>query len=99
VRAAAAHPTQGPEVLQEAIEVLWTAMEALRVAEEELSQQHETLAVAQQATAAVPQRYQELFDFASDGYLVTDSQGIIQEANRAAASLLGCPTHYTAPQA
>ena len=33
-------------------------------------------------------RYQELFDFAPDGYLVTDAGGIIHEANRAAAALL-----------
>jgi PAS domain S-box-containing protein len=34
-------------------------------------------------------RYQELFDFAPNGYLVTDWQGIIQEANYAAAAMLG----------
>jgi PAS domain S-box-containing protein len=34
-------------------------------------------------------RYQELFDFAPNGYLVTDAHGVIQEANHAAASLLG----------
>ena len=33
------------------------------------------------------QRYQELFEFAPDGYLVTDAQGIIREANSAAATL------------
>jgi len=33
-------------------------------------------------------RYQELFDFAPDGYLVTDWHGVIQEANQAAAELL-----------
>src|SRR5579884_709727 len=34
-------------------------------------------------------RYQELFDFAPDGYLVTDLQGIILQANHAAAAMLG----------
>src|SRR4030095_715557 len=82
LRAAAAHPTHEPEVLQEAIEVLQTSMEALRVVEEELHQKQETRVVAQQATVAMHQRYQALFDFAPDGYLVTDSQGIIQDANR-----------------
>jgi PAS domain S-box-containing protein len=33
-------------------------------------------------------RYQELFDFAPDGYLVTDNFGVIREANHAAAALL-----------
>jgi PAS domain S-box-containing protein len=35
------------------------------------------------------QRYQELFEFAPHGYLVTDMQGVIYEANRVAAALLG----------
>src|SRR5437016_226905 len=33
--------------------------------------------------------YQELFELAPEGYLVTNSDGIIQEANRAATMLLG----------
>jgi PAS domain S-box-containing protein len=32
-------------------------------------------------------RYRELFEFASDGYIVTNHQGIIEEANAAAARL------------
>jgi two-component system NtrC family sensor kinase len=35
------------------------------------------------------QHYQELFEFAPDGYLITDSHGIAQEANDNAAKLLG----------
>jgi PAS domain S-box-containing protein len=34
-------------------------------------------------------RYRELFDYAPDGYVVTDLKGIIQEANHAAAAMLG----------
>ncbi len=34
-------------------------------------------------------RYQDLFDFAPDAYLVTDISGMIREANRAASLLLG----------
>jgi PAS domain S-box-containing protein len=34
-------------------------------------------------------RYQELFDAAPDGYLITDSAGVVQEANRAACGLIG----------
>jgi two-component system, LuxR family, sensor kinase FixL len=41
-------------------------------------------------------RYQELFDFAPVGYLVTDMQGVIQEANYAAAALLGTRKHFLA---
>ncbi len=37
------------------------------------------------------QRYQDLFEFVPDGYLVTDAEGTIREANRAAAALLNIP--------
>ncbi|MCC5626167.1 PAS domain-containing sensor histidine kinase, partial [Nostoc sp. CHAB 5715] len=40
------------------------------------------------------QRYQDLFEFAPDGYLVTDTAGIIQEANRAAGILLAVRQKY-----
>ena len=90
-RAASAVPTQWPVVLQDTIEMLQTALEELQVAQEELQQHQVAVAVAQQASEAVSQRYQALFDFAPDGYLVTDRQGIIQEANRAAAALLAVP--------
>jgi two-component system sensor kinase FixL len=94
VCAAALHPTPEPAVLQEAREVLQASMEELRVAEEELHQQHEATAVARQATEVMHQRYQALFDFAPDGYLVTDGQGMIQEANRAAAVLFAVRQDY-----
>jgi PAS domain S-box-containing protein len=64
-------------------------LEALRVAEEELRQQNESLGEAQAALAAERSRYQQLFDLAPDGYLTTDLNGTIGEANRAAAHLLG----------
>jgi PAS domain S-box-containing protein len=35
-------------------------------------------------------RYQEFFEFAPDGYLVTDALGVILEANHATAALLQC---------
>jgi PAS domain S-box-containing protein len=65
--------------------------EELSALEAELSQQAEVLAAGQHATEATRQRYQELFEFAPDGYLVLDTEGVIQEANRAAAILLQVP--------
>jgi PAS domain S-box-containing protein len=82
---------QATEVLPELLEDLQTALEELHVAEEEQYQQNEALAAARLAAEAERQRYQDLFDFAPDGYLVTDPDGSIQEANRAATILLGVP--------
>jgi len=76
-------------LMNEALEELANALEELHVAGEELRQQNDELAASRQAVEAERQRYQELFDFAPDGYLVTDTEGVIQEANRAAAGLLG----------
>jgi PAS domain-containing protein len=87
----AAEPARAAEVLPEILEDLHTALEELHVAEEEQHQQNEALAAARLNAEAERQRYQELFDFAPDGYLVTDSGGMIQEANRAAAILFGIP--------
>jgi PAS domain S-box-containing protein len=87
----ATEPVQAAEVLPELLEDLHTALEALHVAEEEQYQQNEALAAARLTAEAERQRYQELFDFAPDGYMVTDPDGIIQEANRAAVVLLGVP--------
>ena len=39
-------------------------------------------------------RYQESFDFALDARLVTDNQGMIQEANHAASALLACRKEF-----
>jgi len=71
-----------------ALEKLRTALDELHTAQEELSEQNEELARARQAVEVERQRYQELFDFAPDGYLITTTDGTIQEANRAAAALL-----------
>src|SRR3954468_7354082 len=38
--------------------------------------------------------YQELFEFAFDGQLVTDPHGVILDANQAAAAPLRCPKGF-----
>jgi PAS domain S-box-containing protein len=85
-RAREAHARE--PLVMELLEGLGTALEELRVAEEELHQQVDELATSHLAVEAERQRYQELFDFAPNGYVVTDPQGRILEANRAAAALL-----------
>ena len=69
-------------------EQLQETLEELQIAEEELRQQNEQLIFSREITEAERLRYQNLFEFAPDGYFVTDNLGIIQEANQAASSLL-----------
>jgi diguanylate cyclase (GGDEF)-like protein/PAS domain S-box-containing protein len=78
----------------ETLEELSTALEELHVAAEQLRQQNEELAATRQRVEEERQRYQDLFELAPDGYLVTDPAGVIREANRAAATLLGVPQEF-----
>jgi len=78
----------------EAIEELHTALEELQVAEEEMQQQNEELLAAREALEQERQRYRDLFEFAPNGYLVTDPAGIIREANRVASMLLQVPARF-----
>jgi PAS domain S-box-containing protein len=78
----------------EALEELSVALEELQVTSEELHQQSEELAVARKHAEVERQRYLELFDFAPEGYVVTDADGTILDANRAAAALLSVLQGY-----
>lgn len=69
-------------------EELQITLEELQLADQELHLQKEELVAARQTVETERQRYQELFEFAPDAYLVTNAAGVIQEANRAAAMLL-----------
>lgn len=79
---------QRTEQLEIVNQNLQITLEELEVTQEELrtTNQHleDTVSVAQLQR----QRYADLFNFAPDGYLVTDPVGVIQEANQAACNLL-----------
>lgn len=75
-------------LLAEAIEEVSICLEELQITVEELQQQNEELVVTRIDLETERQRYQDLFNFAPDGYLVTDLYGNIQEANRAISTLL-----------
>lgn len=94
-------PDEQQELLNEASEELHVALEELHVAQEQLFQQNEQLVqqnhelvAARKAVEAERQRYQELFELAPDGYLVTDVNGKIQEANRAAGLLFNIKPQF-----
>lgn len=65
------------------------ANQELEITLEELYQANEELIATRQQTVQQRQRYQDLFNLAPDGYLVTDTWGVIQEANQAARGLFG----------
>jgi two-component system cell cycle sensor histidine kinase/response regulator CckA len=79
-----------------AFEELLVAVEELRVAEDELRHQNEELTVAHATVAEERRRYQHLFQYAPDAYLLTDLNGIIREANHSAAHLLGVEPRFLA---
>ncbi len=81
-------------LLPQALEELHLSLEELRVAEEEMRVQNEELGYGRERLEAERQRYQDLFDFAPDGYLVTTPDGAILEANRAASRMLGISTRF-----
>ncbi|MEH1789820.1 PAS domain S-box protein [Nostoc sp.] len=75
-------------------ELLQQAMTEISISLEELQQQNEELIATRHLVEAESQRYYDLFNFAPDGYLLTDATGIIQEANYAAAKLLNVRQSY-----
>jgi PAS domain-containing protein len=76
------------KLLSEAIDGLSSSLEELAVTTEKLHQQNEALVSTRQGLEWERQRYQNLFNFAPDAYLVTDESGVIEEINEAAAALL-----------
>ncbi|PMB07693.1 PAS domain-containing sensor histidine kinase, partial [Fischerella thermalis CCMEE 5273] len=87
-------PLPPSEILHDCLEELDTALEELKVAEEEVRQQNEELIDIHAALEVERQRYKELFDFAPDAYLVTNIEGKILEANRAATNLFKISQKY-----
>ncbi|MGJ3251181.1 MAG: PAS domain S-box protein [Elainellaceae cyanobacterium] len=80
--------------LEHVNDVLQNTLEELQVTEEELRQQNRELVDARRSAEIEGQRYQKLFNFAPHGYVVTDANGKIQEANRAIAALVASSQHY-----
>jgi PAS domain S-box-containing protein len=84
-------PNQGENTeipIQQLLEELSTALEELQVMQEELQVQNEEIETSRAEAVLQSQRYQDLFQFAPDAYLITDVDYTIREANRAAIELL-----------
>jgi PAS domain S-box-containing protein len=76
------------DMLGDTLHELDIAIQAMQTAEEEMRRQNEDLLTAIQEVELEKYRYESLFHFAPDGYLVTDMEGIIADANHAATVLL-----------
>ncbi|WP_008310603.1 putative bifunctional diguanylate cyclase/phosphodiesterase [Leptolyngbya sp. PCC 6406] len=76
------------DLMSEALKELYFVLEELQTSDEELQLQNQALVRTHHDLRVERQRYQDLFDLAPDGYIVTDRKGIIQEANYAIASML-----------
>jgi PAS domain S-box-containing protein len=75
------------DLLPKAFDELDHAIEALQTAEAELHQQQAQLMDTREHLEGQRQTYQELFDHAPVSYLLTGPDGVIRQANRAAAVL------------
>jgi PAS domain S-box-containing protein len=77
------------EAFAEASHELLVALESLQVAEEELRQQQEALRQSHDELHADRDELLRLWHQAPDGYLITDPEGIVEDANARAEELLG----------
>ena len=75
------------ELTSKLLAELNSALHELQTAAVELVEQNEEMVASRQTLEEQRCRYQELFDFAPDGYLVTNTEGIILDANSAATNL------------
>jgi PAS domain S-box-containing protein len=90
------HASANPDpFLLEVFSGFASTLEELNVTLEELRLQNEELEVSRQMVDHERLRYQSLFDFAPDGYLVTDLEGVIEEANQTAVRMLGSKAHLS----
>lgn len=87
------YPVQA-ELFKAALQQLNLVLEELHTAYEELDQQNQVLLDYHHTLELERQRYQDLFNLAPDGYLVTNSKGIIQDANVAIAAMLQVQQDY-----
>lgn len=87
-------PWISQELLPQAFNELYNTSKIVQLAAQELYQQNEELVQTRNWLEAERQHYQDLFEFAPDAYLVTNTEGIIQEANHTAAKLLNVSKQF-----
>jgi PAS domain S-box-containing protein len=83
---------RAPEVptsaLVQTLEEVWTVLEGLEAAPEPFAVSDRDLVELEEAAEAAARRYRELFEVSPLACLVTDPEGVIEDANATAAALL-----------
>ncbi|MBD2439026.1 helix-turn-helix domain-containing protein [Nostoc sp. FACHB-110] len=82
------------DLLPQAYQELYNNSKILQLAAEELYQQNEELIRTQNLLESERQYYLELFEFAPDGYLVTNTAGVIEDANATITKLLNISKQF-----
>ena len=93
-QAAALEPPHSEYLLSKSYKELGNASEELQVAVETLLVQAEELAATRMQLETERQHYKDLFNFGTNAYLVTNKDGIIEQSNRAAATLLNVEPRF-----
>ncbi len=83
-----------PELFEALYQELMTVLEEVEVYEEELAAQNSELEAQRHEVERQRLRYEDLFHFAPEAYLVTDLNGVVREANRMASTLLNTEQRY-----
>lgn len=89
-----ANTTNERELLPRAFEELQLAIEELQTAEEHLRDQHQELLASVDQIEQDRLRYQDLFEHAPIGYLLTSLDATIRQANQTAQHILGAPEKF-----
>jgi PAS domain S-box-containing protein len=84
-------PAEIRRLITRAIKLLESSEKKHKGTREHISGRDRQLSVVHSELEKERQRYQELFEYAPDAYLVTDAMGTIQEANHTASALLNVP--------
>ena len=93
-QAAALEPPHSEYLLSKSYKELGYASEELQIAVEEMLVQAEELAATRMQLEAERQHYRDLFNWMPNAYLTTNRDGIIEQANRAAATLLNVEPRF-----
>jgi two-component system, cell cycle sensor histidine kinase and response regulator CckA len=83
-----------PKLVEEALDDLLFVLDELQASQLELRRQNQELVATRAVIEWERQRYKVLFELAPDGYLVTDRQGTIYDANVAAGKLFAIEREY-----